>query len=104
MFEAPRIRLALARDDRAALRELVPEEPGWLEPPTAFLDALLALGDYARIEAEAPKWLTPGIYAEPFALRALGVARSDRTLIRRAFERFAAMELSWHAEQTQRLL
>jgi len=33
-----------------------------------FLDALVALGDRGRIEAEAPKWLSPGIYAEPFAI------------------------------------
>jgi hypothetical protein len=103
-FDPPRIRLALARGDLASLPSLV--EAGYLElePPAAFLDALVALGDCVRIEAEAPNWLKPGIYAEPFALRALGVARSDRMLIRQALERFEAMELPWHAEQTKLLL
>ena len=103
-FDPPRIRLALARGDLASLPSLV--EGGYLElePPAAFLDALVALGDRVRIEAEAPKWLKSGIYAEPFALRALGVARSDRMLIRQALDRFEAMELLWHAEQTKLLL
>jgi hypothetical protein len=46
----------------------------------------------------------PGTFAEPFARRALGIARDDRALLRLALERFEAMELSWHAEQTRRLL
>jgi hypothetical protein len=103
-FDPPRIRLALARNDVAALPALV--EGGYLElePPAAYLDALVALGDRERIEAEAPKWLRPGTYGEPFALRALGVARGDRVLLARALERFAALELLWHAEQTRRWL
>ena len=57
-----------------------------------------------RIEVEAPKWLKAASYAEPFALRALGVARSDETMLRQAVKRFEAMELSWHAEQTKLVL
>lgn len=45
-----------------------------------------------------------GTFAEPFALRALGTARDDPALRRQALQRFEAMELSWHAEQTRRLL
>jgi class 3 adenylate cyclase len=103
-FDPPRIRLALARNDVAALPALV--EGGYLElePPAAYLDALVALGNRERIEAEAPKWLRPGTYGEPFALRALGVARSDQTLIRQAVQRFEAMQLSWHVEQTENLI
>ena len=75
-----------------------------MKPASTYLDALAALGDRERIEAEAPKWLHPGTFSEPFALRALGAARDDRTLLRQALARFEAMGLSWHAEQTRRLL
>ena len=105
LVRAPRIRLALARKELGELAELAPSELEWeWEPASTFLDALAALGDRERIEAEAPKWLQAGTFGEPFALRALGIARSDRTLLRQALERFEAMELSWHAEQTRRLL
>jgi class 3 adenylate cyclase/tetratricopeptide (TPR) repeat protein len=111
-FEPPRIRLALARNDLAALERLIalrvtrrglqlPVVPVWV---AAVLDALVALGDRERIEVEAPNWLTAASYAEPFALRALGVARSDETTIRQAAKRFEAMGLSWHAEQTMLVL
>jgi hypothetical protein len=46
----------------------------------------------------------PGPFSEPCALRALGVARDDRALLRQALTRFEAMGLSWHAEQTRGLL
>ena len=104
LVDPPRIRLALARQELGDLAQLASSEPEWWEPPSAFLDALAALGDRERIEAEAPKWLQEGTFGEPFALRALGIARGDRTLLRQALERFEAMELSWHAEQTRRLL
>lgn len=104
-FEPPKIHLALARQDLGALAATVPVQFDWeWEPVSTFLDALAALGDRQRIEAEAPKWLQQGTFAEPFALRALGTARSDRALIQQALERFQVMELSWHAEQTRRLL
>jgi class 3 adenylate cyclase len=104
-FEPPRIRLALARHETGQLAELAPADFDWeWEPASTFLDALAALDDRERIEAEAPKWLQRGTFAEPFALRALGIARSDRALLQQALERFEAMKLSWHAEQTRRLL
>jgi hypothetical protein len=104
-FEPPQIRLALARNQPGVVAELAPHEMDWeWEPASTFLDALAALGDRERIETEAPKWLQAGTFAEPFALRALGTARSDRLLLKQALERFEAMELSWHAEQTRRLL
>ena len=104
LIDPPRIRLALARQELGGLAQLASSESGWFEPPSAFLDALVALGDRERIEEEAPKWVQEGTFGEPFALRALGVARGDRTLLRQALERFEAMELSWDAEQTRRLL
>jgi class 3 adenylate cyclase len=104
-FDAPRIRLALARGDLAALERLVADEPAFShEGGAAFLDALVALGDRERIEEHAPRLIAPGTYVEPFALRALGVARDEHGLIRQALERFEAMALAWHAEQTEVLL
>jgi class 3 adenylate cyclase/tetratricopeptide (TPR) repeat protein len=104
-FEPPRIRLALARHETGQLADLAPADFDWeWEPVSTFLDALIALGDGERIEAEAQKWLQPGTFAEPFALRALGIARSDQALLEQALKRFEAMKLSWHAEQTRRLL
>jgi hypothetical protein len=104
-FEPPKIHLALARHDLGALAEATPAEFDWeWEPASTFLDALAALGDRERIEAEAPNWLQPGTFAEPFALRALGIARTDRALLEQALERFEAMGLTWHAGRTRRLL
>jgi hypothetical protein len=103
-FDPPKIRLALARHEYGELTQLTTPESTLIEPPSAFLDALVALGDRERIETEAPKWLQTGIFAEPFALRALGIARDDRALLQQALARFEAMGLSWHAEQTRHLL
>src|SRR5687768_15405131 len=103
-FEPPRIRLALARNELAGLERLVAQEPMELEPAAAFLDALVAIGDRERIETEALKRLKPRTYAEPFALRALGVARGDGELLQEAAARFQAMGLDWHVAQTRKLL
>jgi hypothetical protein len=104
-IEPPKIRLALARHETGQLAELAPADFDWeWEPVSTFLDALAALGDRERVEAEAPKWLQEGTFAEPFALRALGITRGDRALLRQALERFEAMGISWHAEQTRHLL
>jgi hypothetical protein len=45
-----------------------------------------------------------GTYLEPFALRALGVARGDEELVIQARDRFVTMDLEWHAAETRRLL
>ena len=104
-FEPPQIRLALARHELGKVAELTPPEFDWeWEPSSTFLDALAGLGERERIEAEASKWLQQGMFTEPFALRALGTARSDRALLQQALERFEAMGLTWHAEQTRHLL
>jgi len=110
IFDPPRMRLALLREDREALRRLVDSlDPKYLEPwafelEAAFLDALVALGDHERIEAEAPARVRPGTYGEPFALRALGVAREDERLLKEAEGRFQAMGLDWHAAETRKWL
>jgi class 3 adenylate cyclase len=109
-FAPPRIRLAIARDDLDELRRLVnavgPEdlEPWAYEMPAAILDALVVLGDREAIEAGAPEWLRPNTYVEPFALRALGIARADESMLTDAAARFEGMELDWFAGETRKLL
>ena len=104
-----RLLLGLARNDLGMLEGLVaalgPDELGpWAyEIRSSLLDALVALGDRERIEAEAAEWLRPG-YVEPFALRALGFAREDPALLERAAVRFEAMGCDWHAQKTRDLL
>lgn len=106
-----RIRLALVRGQLAVVERLlvetIPREEldlGLFTALTARLDALVALRDRQRVEAEAPPLVLPRTYVEPFALRALGVLREEETLIAEAAARFAAMELDWHAGETRRLL
>jgi hypothetical protein len=108
-FGAPRLRLALARQDFATLGELLADKD-WYSRQTWFLlpgaaarlDALAVVGKEATIEAES----LPGRsgYLEPFMLRALGLARNDDRLIAQADERFRALHLDWHAAQTEALM
>jgi hypothetical protein len=103
-----KLRLALARNEMHEVERLVDDfESGprtRVDSVAALLDALVVLGARERIEVEAPKFLTPGTYVEPFALRALGFARNDHQLVADALRRFRAIGLDWHAEQTQALL
>jgi hypothetical protein len=109
-FHPSKLRLAVARNDLGGLQRLVDSlDPEELEPyaydsRSALFDALVALGDRERIEADAPEWLRPGTYVEPFALRALGFARADDGLLEQAVERFEAMGLDWHTAETRKLL
>ena len=64
------------------------------------LEALIALGRTSEAEEAATPLLQRGTYLEPFALRTLGLARSDGTLIEQAVERFEEMGLAWHAAKT----
>ena len=108
-LEAAWIRLALARHDRKALERLLERGPSHriafdLQAFAARFDAIAALRDRSRAEDEAPPFLQPGTFLEPFALRALGAARGDESLVAQAVERFEALKLDWHAEQTRALL
>jgi class 3 adenylate cyclase len=104
-----RLRIALERGDRAAAASLVelPVERALVWGPGTFaarLDAFVALGRHDLTEREAPELVQPGTTVEPFALRALGVARRDDELLVRADERFAALGFEWHRAQTERLV
>jgi class 3 adenylate cyclase len=106
-----RIRLALARGN---LDEVERKLAVWSWSPAystrdvdslvARVDALLALRRRDQLEEEAAPLLRPGTYLEPFALRALGVVREDESLIEQAVDRFEAIGLTWHAEQSRKLL
>jgi len=105
---APRIRLAVIRRDPEALQELLaqPAFRNMTFGPAqigARMDGLALVHDRERIEAEAPPLLQPGTMVEPFALRALGIARNDDALVDRADERFAVLGLEWHRSQTATL-
>jgi hypothetical protein len=112
VLDAPRLRLALLRGDRERAGDLlarIEAEPGWyarghgtsLATLLTRLDAHAALGHRATVETEAARLLAPGTFVEPFALRALGVARSDPALISRARARFDQLGLQWHAARTR---
>jgi hypothetical protein len=101
------VALAEARGDVATLEQRLgdfqPTDLDEVEAFTTWLDALVALDRKAEIEEGAPALAIPGSYLEPFALRALGYARSDDALIERAATRFAEMGLEWHADRTRQL-
>jgi class 3 adenylate cyclase len=108
--DAPRVQLALHRNDLAAVESLL-GKPGvrrattyYLSSMATHLDGLAALGERERVETEAGRLLQPNTYLEPFALRALGVVREDASLIERAAGRFEALGLDWHAARTRALL
>jgi class 3 adenylate cyclase/tetratricopeptide (TPR) repeat protein len=110
-LDGPRLKLALARGDLEQAEVLVAagftlRRQTWffLSSVAARLDALAALGRPADVETEVAAHGKRGTILEPFAWRALGIVREDETLIERALERFAAMHLDWHAEQTRKLL
>ena len=108
VLEGPRVRLEIIRGDLAAVRRLLGEDDVFAKRRTGYhlgrisirLDALAALRDRVRLEDEAPRFLRPGTYLEPFALRALGIVRADETLVQQAQACFRALGLEWHAAQT----
>jgi len=105
--DATRISLALARGDLTAAREIVEQlDPELLEPWSvrirgSLFDALAALDERNRIEADAPDWIVRPGYARPFALRALGLVREDESLVEQAAQAFDTIGLTWHAQRTR---
>ncbi|OAI55847.1 hypothetical protein AYO48_02635 [Gaiella sp. SCGC AG-212-M14] len=110
-LDPPPAHLALLRGDLELLDALLESsgatwhwsQDGSLYALTTKLEALIALGRTSEAEEAATPLLQPGTYLEPFALRTLGLARSDRTLTEQAVERFEAMGLGWHAAKTRAL-
>jgi len=119
LYWGSKLRLALARGDLLAVERLVdsvelrPRAGGHAaagidrvrldDGAAAFLDALVALGARERIESEAPQWVSSRTYVQPFALRAVGVARADDRLLDEATTRFRAIGLDWRADETLNL-
>ena len=107
-LEPALLRLALLRGDEEEVRrilEVLPAMGGpWgLDGAAARLDALLALGEKERLENEAAPFLCEEGYTRPFALRALGISRGDRSLLDQAVAHFEAMGLEWRAAETRTL-
>ena len=106
----PRLQLALHRGDLATVESLLGEpavrRSNWfyLSSMAAHLDGLAALGKRESRGARCSRHATPETYLEPFALRALGIVRDDKSIIERAADRFAALGLVWHAARTRELL
>ena len=118
LYLGAKLRLALARTDLSTVERLVDSvdfAPGagsrvagvdrvrLDDGAAAFLDALIALGARERIESEAPHWASSQTYVQPFALRALGMARDDERLLDEATTRFRAIGLDWRADETLNL-
>jgi hypothetical protein len=110
VLDTPRLLLALERGDLEGVESLLGEPAvratNWLylASMAAHLDGLAVLGERERVEQAAAPVLRPGTYLEPFALRALGLVRSDEALVGQAAERFEAFGLEWHAARTRALL
>jgi hypothetical protein len=101
------IALAVIRGDRDELERLLADwQPDGLvdvEGHIARLDGLVLLERRETIEVEAPPLLLPGMYVEPFALRALAFARRDPALYDQAIDAFHRMGLEWYVEETRRM-
>jgi hypothetical protein len=110
VLAAPRTWLALLRSEMENVVPLGQSDLARMQHeyalPTAAarLDALAALRERELVEHDAPRLVQPGTYLEPFALRALGAVREDESLIEQAADRFNAIGLNWHAEQSRRFL
>ena len=103
------LRLALQRGDLDEVRRILEALPATgdafaVDAPAARLDALAALGEAERVEEEAAPFVELEGYTTPFALRALGIARRDASLIEQAAERFRAIGLEWRAQETRALV
>jgi class 3 adenylate cyclase len=100
-FDPLRAQLALWRGDTAALHALLPDMNSWAMPLFVHcfgvvmqLETLLALGRHDEATKVAAERGQPGSYLEPFALRAMGIARDDGDLRARAHQLFGKLGLS----------
>jgi class 3 adenylate cyclase len=102
------LRLSLLRGDLGESERILAALPATgdafgLDGPAARLDALAALGERNRLETEAAPFLEGRSYTHPFALRALGIARGESSLVERAAAEFEAIGLPWRAAETRAL-
>ena len=106
------MRLALLRNELDVVEEMIDQDVprrghDWMVTSATIstrLDGLLALGRLKDVEREAEPLVSDRSVLRPFALRALGAAREDEVLLREAIDRFEALGLGWHAEQTRLLV
>jgi hypothetical protein len=107
-FEAPRVEIAIARGDLAAVEEVLeawrPDGLWDIDGVVAWLNGLIALGRREDIEREAAEWRRPGTCIDPFVVRALGFARREDAMVEEAARIFDEIGLHWHAADTRRLL
>jgi class 3 adenylate cyclase len=105
-----KLRLALSRRDLTELRTILDSQSEEelqsfnFSTLAARFDALAALDDRDQLEEHASWWIGSGSYVEPFAARALGRLRGDRSLIEQAVLRFEAMGADFYAAETRALL
>jgi hypothetical protein len=108
----PRVRLALLRDELDVVEQMIDEDVArrghdWMVTAAMVstrLDGLLALGRLEDVEREAAPILAVQSVLRPFALRALGSARQDESLLQAALEGFESLGLGFHAEETRLVL
>ena len=104
------MRIALARGDIDVLTRLLADEE-WMKRQTWFvlpgaatrLDALAVVGSPEEVAEAAASFAPTGSYVEPFALRALGIAGDNDSLVARAQESFQSLGLGWYGAETERL-
>jgi hypothetical protein len=110
IIETPRIRLALHRHDLDTVSRLVsastsfvPRRAVWYFPAAVatHLDALAALGDAKRLEADAAEYLESDSVLTAFAMRALGILRGDQVLLEAAASRFEEFGFNAQAASTR---
>jgi hypothetical protein len=113
IMDAPRVRLALHRRDLATVRRLVSASDAsitrrqiWYFPAAvaAHFDALVALGDVARVERDAGEFLETDSVLTAFAMRALGTLRGDPMVLEDAASRFDALGFEAQAAITRALV
>ena len=110
IMDTPRIRLALHRDDLAAVSRLVSASASfitrrgiWYFPAAVatHLDALAALGDVERVEKDAAEFLETDSVLTAFAKRAVGIVREDALLVEEAAATFERFGLQAQARNTR---
>jgi class 3 adenylate cyclase/tetratricopeptide (TPR) repeat protein len=102
--------LAFLRSDLDQVHTLLEGSEKWVLPSydhvygaAARLDMLIAVGRHKEAESFATTLSATGGYLEPFGLRALGLTRRDVALLSRSIDRFDAIGLKWHADDTRRM-